>query len=440
MASHHHYHHPCPTAAASTTICYCHSCHPTPTPYPQHPHPPPPNPHSTPPYTHYPAPPPHTPHFYASHPTPPPTYNPHTQCQCEPTHHFQESNHHYFQESNKLPDQQTDRIVTSLLRRIAALESSLSVRRSSSSSSRQTLRDAAARTIQAHFRAFLARRSRTLRQLKQLASIKTTLNILKSSVSAKTHFHTHTVSRRAMDLLVKLGSIQGDDQLIRDGKRSISKELTRFMKAINGVTVISRRIVKNVRNDNKARAFSSDPEMEIGTKNRNEAIDKFVASVNESEEEEEEEEHQKPRFSEVRKSGVLRGRDEGGLKPKHKKSVSFAENVNRQESYDAELELMRNLSKRVEKIGILSKDDAEVDEEEDGGGSSGSSDDEIMDPDCISRKDNGPYERRNVRDENENANENETESFLFSAPLPVKMEGRAADYISRKKGVKIVDN
>ncbi|XP_059293887.1 BAG family molecular chaperone regulator 8, chloroplastic [Lycium ferocissimum] len=439
MASHHHYHHPCPTAA-STTICYCYSCHPTPTPtpYPQHPHPPPPNPHSTPPYTHYPATPPHTPHFYASHPTPPPPpYNPHTPCQCEPTHHFQESNHHYFQESNKLPDQQTDRIVTSLLRRIAALESTLSVRRSSSSSSsRQSLRDAAARTIQAHFRAFLARRSRTLRQLKQLASIKTTLNILKSSVSAKTPFHTHTVSRRAMDLLVKLDSIQGDDQLIRDGKRSISNELTRFLKVINGVTVISRRIVKKVRNGNKARVFSSDAGMELGT-NSNEAIDKFV---DESEEEDEEGEHQKPRMSEVGKSGVLRNRDEGRLKPKQKKSVSFAENVNGQESYDAELELMKNLSKRVEKIGILSKDGAEVDEEEDGGGSSGSSDNEIMDPDYISRKDNGYYERRNVRDENENANENETESFLFSAPLPVKMEGRAADYVNRKKGVKIVEN
>ncbi|KAK4346435.1 hypothetical protein RND71_032774 [Anisodus tanguticus] len=415
MASHHHYH-PYPTAAATTPttpICYCYSCHPT-----SYPHPPPPNPHSSPPYTHYPLP---HPHFYAPHPThPPPPYNPPTQCQCESVH----QNHHYFQESNKVPDQQTDRIVTSLLRRIAALESSL---RRSSTSSRESLRDAAARTIQTHFRAFLARRSRTLRQLKQLASIKTTLNILKSG---KTHFDTQTVSRRAMDLLVKLDSIQGDDQLIRDGKRSIRNELTRFMKAINGVTVISRRIVKNVRNGNKARVFSSDPKMEFGS-NRNEAVDKFVASVNESEEEEEE--HQKPRFAEVRKSGVLRS----GLKPKQKKSVSFAENVNGQESFDSEIELMKNLSKRVEKIGILSKDDAEVDEEE-GGGSSGSSDNEIMDPNYVSRKDNGYYER-NVRDENEN--ENETESFLFSAPLPVKMEARAAaDYINRKKGVKIVDN
>ncbi|KAK4367591.1 hypothetical protein RND71_011383 [Anisodus tanguticus] len=181
-----------------------------------------------------------------------------------------------------------------------------------------------------------------------------------------------------MDLLIKLDSIQGDDQLIRDGKRLISNKLTRFMKVINGVTVISRRIVKNVRNGNKARVFSSDPKVKFGS-NRNESVDKFVSSVNESEseeeEEEEEEEHQKPRFSEVRKSRVLRS----GLKPKQKKSVSFAENVNGQESFDAEL--MKNLSRRVEKIGSLSKDDAEVDEERDGG-SSGNSDNEII----ISRK------------------------------------------------------
>lgn len=330
--------------------------------------------------------------------------------------------------------------LTALLRRIAALESSL--RRISSSSHRscQSLRDAASRTIQTHFRAFLARRSRTLRQLKQLASIKTTLNILKSSVSGKPHFDTQAVSHRAMDLLVKLDSIQGDDQLIRDGKRSINNELTRFMKVINGVSVFSSRVVKNVRSGNKSRVFNSDREVELGT-NLNEAIDKFVATVNESEEEEEEEEHLKnPRVSEARKSGVLRrNRDEGGLKPKQKKSVSFAENVNGQESFDAdEIELMKNLSRRVEKIGALSKDDAEVDEEEDGGRYSGSSDNEIMDPNYyISRKDDG-YNERNVRDEDEN----ETESFLFSAPLPVKMEARAAaDYINnRKKGVKIVDN
>lgn len=324
------------------------------------------------------------------------------------------------------------------------MESSL--RRSSSSSprSRQSLRDAAARTIQTHYRAFLARRSRTLRQLKQLASIKKTLNILKSVVSGKIHFDTQAVSRRAMDLLVKLDSIQGDDQLIRDGKRSINNELTRFMKVINGVSVFSSRVVKNVRGGNKARGFNSDREVELGT-NLNEAFDKFVATVNESEEEEEEEEHLKnPGVSEARKSGVLRrNRDEGGLKPKQKKSVSFAENVNGQESFDAdEIELMKNLSRRVEKIGILSKDDTEVDEEEDGGRYSGSSDNEIMDPNYyISRKDDG-YNERNVRDEHENENENETESFLFSAPLPVKMEARAAaDYINnRKKGIKIVDN
>ncbi|WMV17357.1 hypothetical protein MTR67_010742 [Solanum verrucosum] len=457
MASHHHYH-PYPTTAATTpttTICYCYSCHPTPSPYL-----PPLNPHSTPPYTHYPPP---QPHFCTSHLVPPPPSPPptHTQCQCENVH----QNHHHFQElnnqANKVTDQQTQRIVTSLLRRIAALESSL--RRSSSSPSvssrsRQTLRDAAARTIQTHFRAFLARRSRTLRQLKQLASIKTTLYVLKSSVSGKTHFDTRAVSHRATDLLVRLDSIEGDDPLIRDGKRSISNELTRFMKVINGVSIFSSRVVKNVRGGNKARVFSSDRKVEFDT-NFNGAIDKFAASVKESEEEEEEEEDpQSPRFSDTRKSGVLRtrggglARSYGGVKPKQRKSVTFAENgdaylsfhstmepasmgnVNEQEAFDSEKELIKNLSKRVEKLGMASKG-CEGDEEGDGG-SSGSSDNE-MDPNYVSRKD-GYYER-NVRDEND-INEHENESSVFSAPMPVKMEARAADYINRKKGVKIVDN
>lgn len=250
-----------------------------------------------------------------------------------------------------------------------------------------------------------------------------------------------------MDLLVSLDSIEGDDPLIRDGKRSISNELTRFINVINGVKIISSRVVKNVRGGNKARVFSSDRKIEF-----NEAIDKFVASEKESEEEEEEDQ-ENPRFSNTGKSGVLRtrggglSRSHGGVKPKQKKSVTFAENgdayrvfrsiaepasmgnLNEQESFDAEIELMKNLSKKVEKLGMASKD-CEVDEGEDGG-SSGSSDNE-MDP----RKD-GYYER-NVRDENDNEHENE--SFLFSAPLPVKMEARAGDYINRKKGVKIVDN
>ncbi|PHT57447.1 hypothetical protein CQW23_05933 [Capsicum baccatum] len=109
----------------------------------------------------------------------------------------------------------------------------------------------------------------------------------------------------------------GDDPLIRDGKRSISNELARFVKAINGVTIISSRV------------------------------------VNESEDEEEEEEDQQnTRLSDTEKSGVLRTRgggltrSHGGVKPKRKKSVTFAENG----------ELIKNLNKRVEKLGKASKD------------------------------------------------------------------------------------
>lgn len=217
------------------------------------------------------------------------------------------------------------------------------------------------------------------------------------------------------------------------------------MKVINGVSIFSSRVVKNVRGGNKAKFFSSDHTVEFDT------IDKFVASVEESEEEEEEDEedHRNPRFSDTRKSGVLRTRggglasSNGGVKPKQKKSVTFADNgnayrasmgnVNEEETFDTEKELIKNLSKRVEKLGMATKG-CEGDEEEDGG-SSGSSDNE-MNLNYISRKD-GYYER-NLRDENDNEHENERS--VFSAPMPVKMEDRAADYINRKKGVKIVEH
>ncbi|KAL2528632.1 BAG family molecular chaperone regulator 8 [Forsythia ovata] len=112
--------------------------------------------------------------------------------------------------SEDLPTQPT---VSSLVRRIAALESS--IHRHSSSSSSQSLRHAAARTIQTHFRAFLVRRSRTLRQLKNLASIKSTLNILKSCVSENTGFDYEAISQKATCLLLKLDCIQFD---VEEGK------------------------------------------------------------------------------------------------------------------------------------------------------------------------------------------------------------------------------
>ncbi|KAF9624119.1 hypothetical protein IFM89_008057, partial [Coptis chinensis] len=128
----------------------------------------------------------------------------------------------------------TQALLTSLLRRIDALESTLP--------HFSSLRDIAARTIQTHFRAYLVRRSRTLRHLKHLAMIKTSLNYLKNAVSDKPRFNYQAISQKAMDLLLKLDFIQGGDPMIRDGKRSISRDLVHFLEFIEGVSVKRQQV------------------------------------------------------------------------------------------------------------------------------------------------------------------------------------------------------
>ncbi|PIA62998.1 hypothetical protein AQUCO_00200784v1 [Aquilegia coerulea] len=161
----------------------------------------------------------------------------------KPHHHQQQQHKHHKQQEQE----KTQALFTSLLRRVVALESSFnhfssspsspsSTPSSSSSPPRLSLKDIAARTIQTHFRAYLVRRSRTLRHLKHLAIIKSNLNSLKSSVSENTHFNSQAISQKAIDLLHKLDFIQGADPMIRDGKRSISRDLVRFLEFVDGIS------------------------------------------------------------------------------------------------------------------------------------------------------------------------------------------------------------
>ncbi|KAF5748943.1 BAG family molecular chaperone regulator 8 chloroplastic [Tripterygium wilfordii] len=156
---------------------------------------------------------------------------------------------------------QTQSILSLLVHRINVLESSLHQFCTSGfyHPPSSFVRDAAARVIQAHFRAFLVRRSITLRQLKELACIRSSFNSLKSSVSNENHFNVEAVYQQAMDLLLKLDSIQGGDSMIRDGKRSVSRELVRFLEFVDGFTVKrhavsfqSRKAVKLVRKGTKS--------------------------------------------------------------------------------------------------------------------------------------------------------------------------------------------
>lgn len=96
----------------------------------------------------------------------------------------------------------------------------------------------AARTIQAHFRRYLARRSRTLRQLKELAVLRSKAAALRGSLSGRRACgDPAAISEAAMGLLLHLDAIQGGDPMIREGKRAVSRELTRILEFVNKVLV-----------------------------------------------------------------------------------------------------------------------------------------------------------------------------------------------------------
>ncbi|XXG46765.1 hypothetical protein AAC387_Pa02g1526 [Persea americana] len=146
---------------------------------------------------------------------------------------------------------QTLLLLQSLLSRVSALESSLHHLSSPPSQTpppppppSQTspppplpsLRNLAARTIQTHFRAFLVRRSQTLRNLKDLATIRSNFVSLKSSLLDEAHHTPDAVSQEASDLLIKLDSIQSRDSLINEGKRAIRAELSQFLESVEGLS------------------------------------------------------------------------------------------------------------------------------------------------------------------------------------------------------------
>ncbi|KAH0469172.1 hypothetical protein IEQ34_002404 [Dendrobium chrysotoxum] len=182
-------------------------------------------------------------------PPPPPIYT---------DQFFQSMATNLFKTQSFLKPQQvlSQSLLQDLIRRVSSLESSLSqlssqtprtplappspsLRRRTSTPS---LREVAARTIQARFRRFLVRRSQTLRDLKRLASIKSSASALRSSISGDADAEPEAISQEAMDLLLQLDSIQSSDPMIRDGKRSISRDLARMLEFVDKVLVRERRL------------------------------------------------------------------------------------------------------------------------------------------------------------------------------------------------------
>ncbi|KAL9152408.1 hypothetical protein ABFS82_11G120200 [Erythranthe guttata] len=260
-----------------------------------------------------------------------------------------------------------------------------------------------------------------------------------------------------MDLLLKLDTIKGGDPMIRNGKASVSRDLNRFFDFIDGVYLQRRGVslsrgvnVKSVvsdsvrKTDNVRHGGQKRVQMEK-LKSLVSRIDKLAEELDEEEEEEQGEVIEKPSngFTSRNRAGLLK--QGGEVHPKVKKNVSFAENGkvyrvlrkacepiledycdesnDRDGSVDAEDE---DFSREVEEIGVSSKDD---DEEEEDGEEDEDEDQLENDGEKESRiysTSGGNFERK--RYENE-----ETDDFVFSAPMPAKMEKRGATQVTRER-------
>lgn len=253
-----------------------------------------------------------------------------------------------------------------------------------------------------------------------------------------------------MALLLKLDSIKGGDPMIRDGKKSLSRELFNFLEFVEGLKRrgLSSRLVKNVRNgDVKSRGFQG----KRMTGNVNvEKLKVLVERINKLSQYDEEgveliENSGVSDISMTRNQGVFQNRNGGlmkrgdGVQSKGRKSVTFADNgnvyrvyrstekpcsngdcdisINEDDSIDDERELPENLCREVEEIGVSSKE-AEDDEEE---------------KDLLENGSGGEKELRNYPESE--SKQVEMGGFVFSAPLPVKMETRG-DFLENRKTVK----
>ncbi|KAG4181903.1 hypothetical protein ERO13_A09G010900v2 [Gossypium hirsutum] len=354
---------------------------------------------------------------------------------------FAAKNHHF----NQKQQEQPDFLISSLVSRINALESSLhSFSKASSCSSYPSfsLKDAAARVIQTHFRAFLVHRSRTLRQLKDLAFIRSSLNTLKLSVSNNIHFDPQAVSQKAMDLLLKLDSFQGGDPMIRDGKRSVSKDLIQFLEYVDGLVLKRHKLLyKNAKTIRVLRNGSSKPKVlrsksgEVMEKLRDrvEKLERFSTIEERNDVVELEGFHQgideaENKNKNKNKNGELLLKRQG-IQPKVKKTVSFAENGN----------VYRIISNgdEVNSSGDGSLTDESVSSDERG---------DTME-NLVKESEDLVENLEEAMNLNKQARSNSVEDyqiqggdFVFSAPLPVKMESKADLMKKRNGALKIVSS
>lgn len=243
--------------------------------------------------------------------------------------------------------------------------------------------------------------------------------------------------------------------MIRNGKSSLSRELHTFLDFIEGACVQTRITEVNVKQNGgvvRSRVFNSAKKRgnaESGCSKRInveklkglvERIDRLSEQL--QEEQCQEFESPKDEFVMMKygaspnsSGGGLVKQQHGGVRPKVKKNVSFAENGNvyrvlRRESQpyleefsngsidkdgidddddDEEQELVDDLCRELEEIGVSSKEDVE-----DGGSSS---------------SENGEKDSRHSSKGGVNSgtklDQDDSGEFVFSAPLPAKMVRRS---------------
>lgn len=258
--------------------------------------------------------------------------------------------------------------------------------------------------------------------------------------------------------------------MIRDGKRSVRRDLVRFLEYIDGLALKRHKhlykYAKNVTvsgNGSKARVLRSNSgETMKKLRKRVEKLARFSGNEEGDEDDDVElegfhqaiDEGENPRISTNGKVGVCvtQNRNGGvlvkrqGSQPRVKKTVSFAENGNvyriissgnevsscgdgsltdESVSSDDHGEIVENLCKES---GVLAENEEEVNLD----------DEESLQSSDAEKNTRKNYMIRQARSEIEGDYQIQDGDFVFSAPLPVKMESKA-DLMKKMKGtLKIV--
>ncbi|GAB2300604.1 hypothetical protein Dimus_034639 [Dionaea muscipula] len=214
--------------------------------------------------------------------------------------------------------------------------------------------------------------------------------------------------------------------MIRDSKRSITREIVQFLELVDGLRVDRRGHL--VRNGNKTRVVSSSlldndkarPMKEL--RERVERIGRLSKALDHDSSGNMEPEGFKHVIDE---DGVVNEDGAGILRPKLKKHVSFLEDIIAAKGYsddDDEIKLVQGAAENFDKHSVESDQEDEESER-----SSQASD-----------HDHGGNPKRDhlttrTYAENGKSNQNSNQAIVFHAPLPLKMESRAALMKKMKK-------